>query len=393
MKVSSLTFLTVSVVFLSLFGVVITANAQKKEIGINTVVIDAGHGGRDAGAVGRIYKEKDINLDVALRLGKMIGQKYPDVKVVYTRKTDVLIPLNERGNIANKAGADLFISIHINSNKSSAPSGTSTYVMGVDKAGKNLDVAMKENDVISYEDDYSTKYQGYVPGSPESFIIFSLIQSAYLSQSCTFADMVQKQFASQTKMQNRGVHQAGFLVLWSAAMPSILAEFGFISNPAEEKFVGSDKGRETYARCLFNAFSEYKVRSEGRGTRIVLSDDDGDDSQPRNDSAADFARDEPETAATESVADDSGGEIVYRVQVASAPQKLPKNSSRFGPYRGEVQEIVIGGTYKYFVGGASSYHEALSLQTQVRKSIRDAFLVAFDGDKTIPVGEARRRQQ
>ena len=234
MKVSSLTFLTVSVVFLSLFGVVITANAQKKEIGINTVVIDAGHGGRDAGAVGRIYKEKDINLDVALRLGKMIGQKYPDVKVVYTRKTDVLIPLNERGNIANKAGADLFISIHINSNKSSAPSGTSTYVMGVDKAGKNLDVAMKENDVISYEDDYSTKYQGYVPGSPESFIIFSLIQSAYLSQSCTFADMVQKQFASQTKMQNRGVHQAGFLVLWSAAMPSILAEFGFISNPAEE---------------------------------------------------------------------------------------------------------------------------------------------------------------
>ena len=277
MKVSSLTFLTVSVVFLSLFGVVITANAQKKEIGINTVVIDAGHGGRDAGAVGRIYKEKDINLDVALRLGKMIGQKYPDVKVVYTRKTDVLIPLNERGNIANKAGADLFISIHINSNKSSAPSGTSTYVMGVDKAGKNLDVAMKENDVISYEDDYSTKYQGYVPGSPESFIIFSLIQSAYLSQSCTFADMVQKQFASQTKMQNRGVHQAGFLVLWSAAMPSILAEFGFISNPAEEKFVGSDKGRETYARCLFNAFSEYKVRSEGRGTRIVLSDDDGDD--------------------------------------------------------------------------------------------------------------------
>lgn len=210
MKVSSLTFLTVSVVFLSLFGVVITANAQKKEIGINTVVIDAGHGGRDAGAVGRIYKEKDINLDVALRLGKMIGQKYPDVKVVYTRKTDVLIPLNERGNIANKAGADLFISIHINSNKSSAPSGTSTYVMGVDKAGKNLDVAMKENDVISYEDDYSTKYQGYVPGSPESFIIFSLIQSAYLSQSCTFADMVQKQFASQTKMQNRGVHQAGF---------------------------------------------------------------------------------------------------------------------------------------------------------------------------------------
>ncbi len=389
MKVSSLTFLTVSVVFLSLFGVVITANAQKKEIGINTVVIDAGHGGRDAGAVGRIYKEKISIWTLRSVWEKMIGQKYPDVKVVYTRKTDVLIPLNERGNIANKAGADLFISIHINSNKSSAPSGTSTYVMGVDKAGKNLDVAMKENDVISYEDDYSTKYQGYVPGSPESFIIFSLIQSAYLSQSLHVRGYGAETVCQSDQNAEPRRAPGRFLVLWSAAMPSILAEFGFISNPAEEKFVGSDKGRETYARCLFNAFSEYKVRSEGRGTRIVLSDDDGDDSQPRNDSAADFARDEPETAATESAADDSGGEIVYRVQVASAPQKLPKNSSRFGPYRGEVQEIVIGGTYKYFVGGTSSYHEALSLQTQVRKSIRDAFLVAFDGDKTIPVGEAR----
>ena len=144
---------------------------------------------------------------------------------------------------------------------------------------------------------------------------------------------------------------------------------------------------------MFKNVSEYKVRSEGRGTRIVLSDDDGDDPQPGNDSAADSAPNESETSATESVADESGGGIVYRVQVASAPQKLPKNSSRFGPYRGEVREIVIGGTYKYFVGGTSSYREALSLQTQVRKSIRDAFLVAFDGDKTIPVGEARRRQQ
>ena len=191
--------------------------------------------------------------------------------------------------------------------------------MGVDKAGKNLDVAMKENDVISYEDDYSTKYQGYVPGSPESFIIFSLIQSAYLSQSCTFADMVQKQFASQTKMQNRGVHQAGFLVLWSAAMPSILAEFGFISNPAEEKFVGSDKGRETYARCLFNAFSEYKVRSEGRGTRIVLRTTTGTIRSRgtilRRISPG-TSRKRPQRRASRTTA---AGEIVYR------------GSSRFGP--------------------------------------------------------------
>lgn len=191
--------------------------------------------------------------------------------------------------------------------------------MGVDKAGKNLDVAMKENDVISYEDDYSTKYQGYVPGSPESFIIFSLIQSAYLSQSCTFADMVQKQFASQTKMQNRGVHQAGFLVLWSAAMPEHPGgvRVYFESRGGEVRRFGQ-RARDVCA-LLFNAFSEYKVRSEGRGTRIVLSDDDGDDSQPRNDSAADFARDEP-----------GNGRNGERHGRQRRGDRLP-GSSRFGP--------------------------------------------------------------
>ena len=145
--------------------------------------------------------------------------------------------------------------------------------MGVDKTGANLKVAMKENDVITYEEDYSSKYQGYTPGSPESFIIFSLMQFSHQSQSILLADMVQKQFNAKTNMRDRGVRQAGFLVLWSAAMPSILAEFGFISNSTEEKFIGSEKGRDTYARCLFNAFSEYKTRCEGHGTLIVLDDD------------------------------------------------------------------------------------------------------------------------
>ena len=270
MKVLKHCILKTSVFFTLFLAASVTSNAQNRKIGINTVVIDAGHGGPDAGAVGRLYKEKDINLDVALRFGRMISEHYPDVQVIYTRKTDVLIPLAERGDIANRAKADLFISIHINSNKSSSPSGVSVYVMGVDKASKNMDVAMKENDVITYEEDYSTRYQGYKPGSTESLIMFSLIQYAYQTQSCLLADMVQKQFVGNTQMQDRGVRQAGFLVLWRAAMPSILCEFGFISNPTEEKFIGSKKGRETYARSLFNAFSQYKVRSEGRGTLIVL---------------------------------------------------------------------------------------------------------------------------
>ena len=265
MKVSSLTFLTVSVVFLSLFGVVITANAQKKEIGINTVVIDAGHGGRDAGAVGRIYKEKDINLDVALRLGKMIGQKYPDVKVVYTRKTDVLIPLNERGNIANKAGADLFISIHINSNKSSAPSGTSTYVMGVDKAGKNLDVAMKENDVISYRRRLFDQIPGirarlaecvhYLFADPVRLLVAKLHVRGYGAETVCQSD------------QNPEPRRApgrffGAVVGGDAEHPGGV-RVHFESRGGEVRRFGQ-RAQETYARCLFERIQ--RVQGAQRGT-------------------------------------------------------------------------------------------------------------------------------
>ena len=386
MKVSNLTILTASIVLLLLFGPLCNSNGQNTKIGINTVAIDAGHGGKDAGAVGRTYKEKDINLAVALRLGKLINENYPDVKVVYTRKTDVFIPLNERGQIANKAGADLFISIHINSAESSSATGTSTYVMGVDKTGANLKVAMKENDVITYEEDYSSKYQGYKPGSPESFIIFSLMQFSHQSQSILLADMVQKQFNANTNMRDRGVRQAGFLVLWSAAMPSILAEFGFISNSTEEKFIGSEKGRDTYAKCLFNAFSEYKTRSEGHGTLIVLDNDKTDeeiDSTTENGNLQ-----EEDVAASGS----SDAELIYRIQVASADRKLPKNAAQFKEYRGKVTEIRIGNLYKYYVEEASTYADAMNLQRRVRKSIKDAFMVPFIDGKPISVEEARKRE-
>ena len=352
MKVLKHCILKTSVFFTLFLAASVTSNAQNRKIGINTVVIDAGHGGPDAGAVGRLYKEKDINLDVALRFGRMISEHYPDVQVIYTRKTDVLIPLAERGDIANRAKADLFISIHINSNKSSSPSGVSVYVMGVDKASKNMDVAMKENDVITYEEDYSTRYQGYKPGSTESLIMFSLMQYAYQTQSCLLADMVQKQFVGNTQMQDRGVRQAGFLVLWRAAMPSILCEFGFISNPTEEKFIGSKKGRETYARSLFNAFSQYKVRSEGRGTLIVLdSENPGGSGDEDRDAVSGATSRQEESGQADKLGASSDEPVVYRVQIASSSRKLPRNSSSFGPYRGEAKEMVIKNLYKYYVGG------------------------------------------
>lgn len=353
MKVLKHCILKTSVFFTLFLAASVTSNAQNRKIGINTVVIDAGHGGPDAGAVGRLYKEKDINLDVALRFGRMISEHYPDVQVIYTRKTDVLIPLAERGDIANRAKADLFISIHINSNKSSSPSGVSVYVMGVDKASKNMDVAMKENDVITYEEDYSTRYQGYKPGSTESLIMFSLMQYAYQTQSCLLADMVQKQFVGNTQMQDRGVRQAGFLVLWRAAMPSILCEFGFISNPTEEKFIGSKKGRETYARSLFNAFSQYKVRSEGRGTLIVLdSENPGGSGDEDRDAVSGATSRQEESGQADKRRTSSDEPVVYRVQIASSSRKLPRNSSSFGPYRGEAKEMVIKNLYKYYVGEA-----------------------------------------
>lgn len=361
------------------------ANAQNNKIGINKVVIDAGHGGQDPGAVSRNFREKDINLTTALRLGKLINKHYPDVEVIYTRKTDVFVDLYKRGDIANKANADLFISIHTNAAKNAGASGSETLVMGMDKAGKNLDVAMRENDVIVYENDYKANYQGYVPGSPESFIIFSLMQYSYQEQSLTLAGMVQKQFSKNTIMINRGVKQAPVLVLWNTGMPSILAEFGFITNSTEGAYINSEKGKDMYAQCLFNAFSEYKTLVEGRGKSIVLNEVSSADisvSEPGPLTDAQPVTLTPQTAKEQ--------KVIYKVQIASSAKKIPKNSSVFGIYRGEAEEKIINNTYKYYLGSASSYEEALSLQKKIKNNIKDAFMVAFLNDKPIPIEEAKK---
>ncbi len=392
MKVTKRRLWVLPLLFLGTLLCSISSFAQTAtRVGIRKIVIDPGHGGKDPGCSYKQYKEKDIVLQVGLRLGELIKENFPDVEVIYTRKTDVFIPLYDRGNIANKAGADLFFSIHVNAAQSTSASGTETFVMGVDKAGKNLDVAMKENDVITLEDDYSAKYQGYVPGSSESFIIFSLMQYSYQSQSLTLANMVQKQYLKHTSIGSRGVKQAGFLVLWNAAMPSILTELGFISNASDRQMLTTRSGQEKLARSLFNAFSEYKAKSEGQTSWQTLNNLSAAENQEMDRTEANNDNTTVSDAGNSSPAVTSG-KLEYRIQVMTSDRKVPKNSSRFGPYRGEVTEMVVGGVYKYYVGCVSTYQEALSLQRKVRAQFKDAFMVPFCNGERITVSEARKME-
>lgn len=235
---------------------------------IRTVVIDAGHGGHDSGCLGSSAKEKNIALSIALKMGDMIEEKFPDVKVIYTRKTDVFIPLHERAEIANHNKADLFICIHCNSGGKAAY-GVETYVMGLHKTEDNLNVAKRENSSILLEEDYKKQYEGFDPNSPEANIIFSLYQNQFMNQSLSFASRVQNQVDEYAGRNNRGVKQAGFLVLYRTAMPSVLVETGFLTNEQEEKFLQTDKGQTAIANCIFRAFKEYK-----------LDMDDSEDGEP-----------------------------------------------------------------------------------------------------------------
>jgi N-acetylmuramoyl-L-alanine amidase len=228
------------------------------------VVIDPGHGGRDPGAPGSKSKEKNINLAVALKTGNYIKQYLKDVKVIYTREDDTLPGLDERAALANRNKADIFISIHSNGMNDKRFIGAETYVMGPTKDEANLQVVMKENSVITFEDNYHTKYEGYDPNSVESFIIFSLMQNTYLKQSTEFATMVQSQFRDRVGRKDRGVKQGNLLVLWKCTMPAVLVELGFISNPEEEKFLLSEQGQDYLASAIFRAFRDYKESIDSR---------------------------------------------------------------------------------------------------------------------------------
>lgn len=347
-----------------------------------TLVIDAGHGGKDPGARGTKINEKKINLAVALKLGELVSSGFNDVNVVYTRKTDRFIDLDERADIANRAKADLFISIHTNSiKKGSSVRGTETYTLGLARTQENLEVAMRENSAILLEDNYLQKYEGFDPQSSESYIIFEFIQSKHVEQSIGLASEIQKAFRTAGRV-NRGVHQAGFLVLRKTGMPSVLVELGFISNPNEENYMRTASGQSQLARSIYNAFCKYK-REYDRKRGLPAKRE-----TPPRDEKREVRRQGPVTTVTETkpapapvAKDQNRGKIVYKVQILTSDRKLAAGSRLLKGYK-NVDCYRENGLYKYTYEESTSFDAIKKIRRQLLKDFKDAFIVAFkDGKK------------
>lgn len=342
-----------SIVLAAAFG------AAADGVKLKTVVLDPGHGGHDTGCIspdGKI-KEKNVVLDVALKLGEKIQNEYPGIKVIYTRSKDVFIPLDKRADIANKNHADLFISIHCNSVPSKSPHGSETFVMGMDHNNANMEVCKRENSVILLEEDYATKYQGFDPNDPESYIFFNLMQNAFFEQSLIFAEMCQKQMRKGPVKHDRGIKQAGFVVLWQSTMPSVLVEMGFLSN-SEDRAVLEDKSkRNMIADDLFKAFCEFKKQYESGGDTAPAPED------------------EPEPALAPT-ADASEG-IFYAVQLFAVSKDLEPDAPQF---KGEnnIHKFRVGNIFKYTAGAFKTESEAAAEAVRLGKKFPGCFVVKID---------------
>lgn len=348
---------------------------------LKTVVIDAGHGGHDIGCSGSANNEKTVALKLALKLGEMIEKNYPDVKVIYTRKTDVFVELYERAAIANRNNADLFICIHCNANPNSSPYGTETYVMGLHKTEANLNVAKRENDVILMEDNYNQHYDGFNPNDPASHIIFSLNQHAFMDQSILFASSVEKYLKSHAKRSSRGVKQAGFLVLWKTAMPSVLIETGFLTNSSEEKFLASESGQTTIAESIFYAFRDYKNDMENNSGKV--SEATVQAIEANMDKEVETPKTEPVTTST----DNKG--LTFSVQFYTAESEA--SATKFADLKPEnVTYVKENGLYKYRLGPYKTLDEATNKQSFARNAgYKDAFVIAVKDGKRISIEEAK----
>lgn len=355
---------------------------------LRTVVIDAGHGGHDPGAVSAGVREKDIVLDIALRLGKKINQAYPEVKVIYTRDKDVFIPLFQRADVANRNKADLFISLHANYVSSPSASGTETFTLGLHRSQENLEVAKKENSVILLEDDYSSNYEGFDPREAESYIMFENLQSEYQGQSIDFAAQIQRQFGQNLSLIDRGVKQAGFLVLRRVAMPGVLVEVGFISNPNERKFLVSETGKEKVTESIFKAFSSYKKSIDDR-SRFNIAQTDNSVSGTVNESQVNtppVVAPGPSASDTSPNSDNRRNENSakvqtpaneqqwYAVQVAAVQKVIQTNPSNF---KGEnnITRLPVGNINKYVAGRFKSYSEAAKERDRLKSKFPDSFVV------------------
>ena len=343
-----------------------------------TVVIDAGHGGKDPGAISANKKlyEKDVTLKVALMVGESIKKNHPEVKVLYTRKADVFVGLNDRARMANKANADLFISIHTNAAKNRTAKGAETYTLGIEeeRTERNLEIAKRENGVIFLEDNHEKTYANFNPNSPESYIIFEYMQSEFVKESIHMAQYVQEHLASDANRHDRGVRQAGFLVLNATSMPSILVELGYISNAEDAKYLGSESGQKRMSRCISEAFDKYytdlmKLNASQptvestRTTTIPASKEQpkaiqGDEQQP-----------------------------VFKVQFLSSSKQLAAEDKAFKGLK-PVEFYYDKGLYKYTYGSSTNYNDIIRIKKKVNEKFKDAFIVAFVQGERIDTQQA-----
>jgi N-acetylmuramoyl-L-alanine amidase len=372
---------------------------SQEKTSIRKVVIDAGHGGNDPGAMGRKAKEKNITLAIALKLGNLIKNNLQDVDVVFTRDTDVFVELFQRAEIANRNKADLFISIHCNANPSRVFQGAETYVMGLHKSKQNLEISKLENAAILMEPDYLTRYDGFDPGSDESYITFTLFQNAYLNQSTEFAAEVQNELKDRVGMDDRGVRQAGFLVLYKTTMPAVLIETGFLSNPVEESYLMSSAGQDHIANAIFRALNTYKQRLGKTKQSYILANTDQPGIKTENKLVPENPKKEVVKSTESSIenkklkTDDSGDQkskVWFCVQIATYPRDIGIDNPKFKGLS-KVSLYQQGGLYKYVVGKEKELSKSFELMKELRrKGFKDAFVVAFSGDDRITVDEAKR---
>jgi N-acetylmuramoyl-L-alanine amidase len=334
------------------------------------IVIDAGHGGRDPGASGLISREKDVTLAIALKAGEYFQQNIRNVTVIYTRKDDSTVDLRDRPKIANKANADLFISIHANWAQSKNIKGTETYIMGTAKDQQNLEVAMKENEVIYLEKDYSTKYEGFDPKSSESYIMFSTTQKVFQEQSTDLASRIQTQFRERVNRNDRDVKQSGFWVLYNTKMPAVLVETGFISNPAEEKFLNSKEGQDYLASSIFRACRDY-LNSIDSKSGISYEQNQSPD-QETDTTGAPVSR---------------SNEVVFMVQITTTTTKTEIKPENFKGLK-DITEINAQDRFKYAAGSFKDYSDAAQYRKKIEGAYPDAFVIAVKDNKILPLQQA-----
>ena len=344
-------------------------------LGLKTIVIDPGHGGKDPGAIGKKLKtmEKTVVLNVSLLLGDMIKKNFPEINVIYTRDTDEFIGLASRAKIANKAGADFFLSIHANAVDGPSASGFESWVLGLHRTKAALEVAKKENSAILMEDDHDQTYQEFNPEDPDAYIALSMRQNAFLDQSLVFADLLQKECTKKLGIKNRGVKQAGFMVLYRATMPAVLVELGFLSHPTEEKMLASKEGQLKLAKHLFESFKDYKLHYDAVDESITKGVSENNVKQ------------ENELIKTEEI-DQSG--ILFKVQISTSSSKIETTPSNFKGLNG-VDVYLSGKFYKYTYGNCKNFKEAKVVLNELKElGYSTAFITAFENGKRINLQEA-----